>query len=187
MNKIWKRIKKIVLISLIIAIAVYLLCFIIGGFFVIYDATHLKERLDNPYINDDFGDWQNIEIDGFKFMVPSEWSLSSKDNNYMLDSNGNEIALVLIGNEYDCGSEEFFEELLYTEVTDLRSEQVDSFERINAAYLSKCLINKTDTYYCLEISASPSDVTFIFFDVFESEKALIDYAQAITYYIEMVK
>lgn len=87
----------------------------------------VRWEIRNPYVNDGFSGWQEVEAEGFgTFLVPGEFEVSERDGIYWFrDAYGGPWAVgVVFGTDADpfADDESFFSEVLSLQVSEVRTD-----------------------------------------------------------------
>lgn len=121
----WDMILNVVLVG------GYLVCVIIAPIVFLLsigmEDVFVKWEIRNPYVNEGFSGWQEVEAEGFgTFLVPGEFEVSECDGTYWIrDAYGGPWAVgVVFGTETDpfADDESFFSEVLSLPVSEVRTD-----------------------------------------------------------------
>lgn len=124
-----------------------------------FEYLSIKIKIDNPYVNADYENWQSIVLDGgISFMVPEDWSVLNDDGIYTIfDSSGKPWAY---GTYFRTGEAKYtsYKDFL-KEVTKTRPDEIEftgfsQFIMMDGSDILKMNAhygNASETYFCIQL------------------------------------
>ena len=122
--------------NLIIGIIIIVLVLAVVGYLAVsmglpllmlaHEDEVLRAQLDNPYVDADFPEWEQYNIEGIgSFLLPGEWNISEESESYQIvDNEDNVIAAAALWNsDKNDDSISFLENLSYVNIEDVHFER----------------------------------------------------------------
>ena len=155
-----------------------------------FEYKRTQWNIDNPYVDSDFSDWQNVTLCGGNTMrIPEGWLLSGNEDGtfYIADDKGKNWAVgTVFGTETDAFKtfSEFAVNFVKAEEDNISLEYYDGFIEMNRSALYKLVAQPsadTDPYYYIRLRGSERIYGLLLFSDISKEKDDYDITEAMIY------
>ena len=186
----------LLIIALVLSALVFLVIviwpfrFIVGIAAIIFEPELVKANMDNPYVDENYPGWKNIQIeDSVHFSIPESWEIY-KENGVctIVDSSGSIWAYGATVGKNDCtfaGYTSYYRTILSVDPTDIEFEPFIGSRNMDGSYFTEVLVYHNDgveSVHCaiLFLDMDSDYVLLLQDDLGENEQAL-DLAEALMY------
>lgn len=187
-KKIWLVVVSVLVLCSVIAIVTPFAAMLYG---VTSEAKTVKDRLNNPYINSNLKNWQEVTIEeiNLSFRIPPDWSIHEASGTYTLeDESGKSVATGIIcrtGHNSQAEETDWYQSLVEFSVEDVEWTEVDSYTSFTAiASFGQLTIRGIEqaNFYELAFPMGTEYLRMAFpADQGLSEQEICEYAEAMIY------